>query len=324
VLAAGEGNRLRALTTRPCGSAVPKQFCSLHGGQSLLEDALDRAAALTDEERICTIVANQHRQWWSDIERVNRLRPGNVIVQPRNCGTAIGVLYSLLHILAADPDALVILLPADHFVREEDTLRQSLVSAIELTQGDASCSVLLGVEPEETDTELGYILPEAASAPGASTVARFVEKPEQDEALELIQAGGLWNSFIIAASGRSIVELFLPRYAALVAEMQMILSRGFAAGSPTAVWPAIVDMYERLPDLDFSRDLLQGREERLRVLRVPACGWSDLGTPRRVADTLQRLQSSDHRPRESSRAPYVNLAAEYAARKRSVGAGAPA
>ena len=92
VLAAGDGSRLRALTTKPCGTAVPKQFCSLHGGRSLVEDAVGRATGLVPSERICAIVAEQHRQWWSEMHFLDRLPTGNVIVQPRNRGTAIGIL----------------------------------------------------------------------------------------------------------------------------------------------------------------------------------------------------------------------------------------
>jgi hypothetical protein len=55
VLAGGDGTRLRSLTTRPCGTSVPKQFCSLRGGHTLLEDALKRAAGVAAAERICTI-----------------------------------------------------------------------------------------------------------------------------------------------------------------------------------------------------------------------------------------------------------------------------
>ena len=313
VLAGGDGNRLRALTTRPCGSAVPKQFCSLHGGQSLLEDAFDRAAALTDHAHIATIVAQQHRQWWSEIERVSRLQPGNVIVQPRNCGTAIGVLYALFHILYKDPHAHVVLLPADHYVRDEEILRRSLTAAVECTRRDETRPVLLGLEPDEADTDLGYILPGNPDRSGARTVARFVEKPDRACAAELIDAGGLWNSFIIAAAAQALIDLFLPRHAAMVMEMQVIVSRGLEAGSSTAAWPAIVDMYERLPHLDFSRDLLQGREDKLCVVSVPACGWSDLGTPRRVGETLRRLRPAEHRRHESAHGPYVNLAAQLAA-----------
>lgn len=311
VLAAGDGSRLRSLTTHPCGTAVPKQFCSLHGGQSLLEDAFDRAVAIADHDRIATIVAFQHRQWWSGIERVNRLPAGNVIVQPANRGTAIGVLYSLLHILARDPRAHVVLLPADHYVRDEDTLRESLLLASERTQRDPSRVVLLGLEPEDIDTELGYIVPGGRDPLGGHPVAQFVEKPDRDAAAAIIAAGGLWNSFILAASAQSLLDLFLPRYAALMMEMQVIVSRGLASGSSTAAWPAIVDLYERLPTLDFSRDLLEGREENLRVICAPACGWSDLGTPHRVGETLRRLGPVKV-VREISRPPYINLAAQHA------------
>src|SRR5678816_4057610 len=64
VLAAGEGTRLQALTTTASGIAVPKQFCSLGGGTSLLHAALDRASVAAPLERTCVIVAEQHRRWW--------------------------------------------------------------------------------------------------------------------------------------------------------------------------------------------------------------------------------------------------------------------
>ena len=66
VLAGGDGNRLRALTTKPCGTSVPKQYCSLHGGHSLLEDAIARAQRVVAPDRVCTIVAQQHREWWTE------------------------------------------------------------------------------------------------------------------------------------------------------------------------------------------------------------------------------------------------------------------
>jgi hypothetical protein len=92
-------------------------------------------------------------------------------------------------------------------------------------------------------------------------------------------------------------------------EMQVIVSRALSAGA--VGWPAIVDMYTRLPDLDFSRALLEGNESMLRVLRVPPCGWSDLGTPQRVGMALRRLPSAAaESPTED--AVLVNLAAQHA------------
>lgn len=317
VLAAGEGSRLQSLTARPGGTAVPKQFCSLAGGQTLLEDAISRAAGLVSEERICTIVAQQHREWWTHVLR--RTPEKNIIVQPRNRGTAIGILYSLLHILARDPKAVLVMFPADHYVRDEEALRQALRTALHCVDHDDRTPVLLGLEPEEADSELGYILPGQPDAVGGNAVRQFVEKPEASLAEQLVRDGGLWNAFIIAASAQRLLDMFTQRFAALVMEMQVILSRCSRAGLPEASgWATLVELYERLPTIDFSRHLLEGREHLLRVVRTPMCGWSDLGTPRRVAETLRRLpvmatsvRTAIHRHDGESSA-WINLAARHA------------
>ena len=76
---------------------------------------------------------------------------------------------------------------------------------------------------------------------------------------------------------------------------------------------AASDLYSRLPELDFSRHVLEGSEKFLRVHPVPACGWSDLGTPKRVGEALRRLERED-RAASLSLAPtaYLNLAAQHA------------
>jgi len=317
VLAGGDGTRLRALTTAPCGTPVPKQFCSLQGGRTLLEDAVARASGLIDEDRICAIVAQQHRKWWS--QSLSYMRSENIIVQPRNKGTAIGVLYSLLHILARDPQARVLLLPADHYVRDELVLRQSLRIALSRLDSDDSKPVLLGLEPDEADPELGYILPGSRDPLGGRFVGRFVEKPTQQLAREIIASGGLWNTFIIAASAQQLLNMYMQRYAPIVMEMKVIMSRASSAGLPAAAgWASITEMYERLPEVDFSRHLLEGREADLRVVRVPACGWSDLGTPKRVGETIRRLRTmnrahhSHHAHHTTETDVLINLAARHA------------
>ena len=137
-------------------------------------------------------------------------------------------------------------------------------------------------------------------------------------AAQLVRSGGLWNTFIIAASARSLMNLFLPRYAPAVMEMQVIVGSALQNKCSATGWPSIVDMYTRLPSLDFSRDLLQGREGSLCVLRAPPCGWSDLGTPHRVAETLRRLP---RRPplAAGARSPgHIDLAAQHAHFERSM------
>jgi mannose-1-phosphate guanylyltransferase len=317
VLAGGEGSRLRALTTRPCGTSVPKQYCSLHGGHSLLEDAIARAQRVVDPDRVCTIVAQQHREWWTESRPLlEALEHGNLIIQPRNLGTGIGILYSLLHILAKDSQAQVVLLPADHYVRDEETLNRALLCALERLERSPDRPVLLGIQPEEPDTELGYVLPGDPDPLGGHAVARFIEKPGYSVAREIIDAGGLWNTFIMVAAARTLLELFMPRYASLVMEMQVSLANGQSTGSPTGSWPSLLSLYDRLPELDFSRDLLEGRAADLCVLRVPPCGWSDLGTPRRVGEIVQRFAREEAADRDLADqyrfGPHVNLAAQHA------------
>lgn len=313
ILAGGDGTRLRALTTKPCGTAVPKQFCSLDGGRSLLEEAIARAARVVVPERICTIVAQQHHQWWSECRELARLPSENLIVQPRNRGTGIGVLYGVLHILARDPHAQILILPSDHFVRDESVLRDALVTVLDRVEEGRHRPVLLGMEPDQVDTDLGYVLPGGPDPMGGQTVAEFIEKPTPEVAARLIEQGGLWNTFIIAAHASTISELFLPRFSSLVMEMKVILSHAFDVGLPAGGWPALVALYARLPDLDFSRDILADKAASLCVWRVPPCGWSDLGTPRRVGETLQRLriQRRHDAPAHWEPTNYLNLARQH-------------
>ena len=282
VLAAGEGSRLRALTTNASGVAVPKQFCSLREGPSLLHEALQRAENVAADERICAVVAAQHAHWWR--QPLAALQPDNVIVQPQNRGTANGILLPLLHILERDPQARVVVLPSDHHVDDESVLGAALRRALGTIRERRAGIVLLGMAPEDADSELGYIMPCSDGADGLASVARFVEKPSAPEARALIARGALWNVFIIAAQALSLVSLFIRHDARVVRRLRTAMTRD-ARNSTTASF--VADEYRRMPNIDFSHHIAQGHEAALEVLRVPSCGWSDLGTLERVDRTLR-------------------------------------
>jgi len=277
VLAAGEGSRLRSLTRNEHGVALPKQFCSLQGGPCLLQEALQRAASVASLPRICSVVAEQHRRWWAPL--LSYLPEQNVISQPQNRGTAFGILLPLLRIIERDPDATVVLLPADHYLRDEKVMARALRRAAVLAHADRGSIYLLGVEPDEPDTELGYIVPASRDRGGAAGVLRFIEKPNAIRARVLLDAGALWNVFIMAASVRTLLSLFDSRFAATIAAMRFEGAR-------------LDSIYQNLCSVDFSKDMLQGRESMLKVLTVPHCGWTDLGTPERVGRILGGLQDS--------------------------------
>ena len=280
VLAAGAGTRLRLLTTNPAGIPVPKQYCSLDSGPSLLEQALARAFSVVPRWRTSVVVAEQQVQWWAPLARELH---GTVAVQPEDRGTAIGILLALIRILERDPNARVVILPADHHVIDERALTRTLRNAIgALLYGHAEI-VLLGVAPEGPDPELGYIVPAGLGVSGLLGIAKFVEKPARAHAARLIAAGALWNTFIVVANGRELLELLRGCEPTVVADLQRCLQDGLSDDGPT---PALRELYRRLPVLDFSRDVAQWNSAAFSALRAPACGWTDLGTVDRVRKAL--------------------------------------
>jgi mannose-1-phosphate guanylyltransferase len=305
ILAAGQGTRLRSLTTTNEGFAVPKQFCSLRGGASLLEETLSRAETVATRRHIVTVVAAEHRRWW---EASLWTRPEeNVVVQPQNKGTATGLLLPLLHILRRDPNATVAVLPSDHLVCDESVLAHTLRQAAQLARVDQGWVHLLGAEPVQVDAELGYIVPEKVGAVAASTVLRFVEKPAAAVAQELARTGALLNMFIMVATARAFLALYARRHAPLVAQLTEAVYQDRHSPLDSL---AADRLYPTLETLDFSGDILQGQEPALRVLKVPDCGWSDLGTPERVVEALARHEARGTRA-AIPESDHLNLEAQH-------------
>jgi hypothetical protein len=98
------------------------------------------------------------------------------------------------------------------------------------------------------------------------------------------------------------------------------MATALARDARTGSYSAVAEVYEHLTSIDFSRAVVQGAETRLRVVTASACGWSDLGTPQRVAQTLKRIEAerleravSFDRPSALLHTPaFINLAAEHA------------
>jgi mannose-1-phosphate guanylyltransferase len=306
VLAGGSGNRLRHLTTDARGVSVPKQYCSLDGGPSLLELAMRRAEQVVARRSITAIVAQQHEQWWN--ESLSAMPRDNVIVQPSNRGTGLGILLSVLSILEQDPDARIVFLPSDHYVANEYILAAATRNALDLVRRYERDIVMIGITPESADPELGYIVPGQRASAGVFDVARFVEKPQRSVAQELLEARCYWNSFIFAAHGGYLLSLFEALYPHEVAHMRSALRTDrYNGGNET-----LARLYEQLPEIDFSRQVVERSTQRLKLVAVGACGWSDLGTPERVAETIRRLNTTVEMPRRRSGAARWNLAQAHA------------
>jgi mannose-1-phosphate guanylyltransferase len=256
------------------------------------------------------IVAAQHRRHWQ--RSVRMLASNNVIVQPANRGTANGILLSVLSIRRRDPLARIVFLPADHYVRDERALAGALCEAATFLTCNSDALALIGIEPDEPDPGLGYIVPGSLSTDGAWTVERFVEKPEPLNVRQLMLRGALWNSFIFAASVPTLLSLLRRRLGSIAGDMASALAVDSHKPGPAS---ALAGLYEQLPTRDFSRDVIEGAEQFLRVVRAPACGWSDLGTPRRVAEILrglhgERVPRTVSAAREIAGSALINLAAQ--------------
>jgi mannose-1-phosphate guanylyltransferase len=248
------------------------------------------------------IVAEQHRRFW---ERVLLDVPaGNIVVQPEDRGTAVGILLAVQHVLAQDANARILFLPSDHFVHDEAALGCSLVNALEALRADGSRLVLLGMPCERPEAEYGWIVParDAPSVPAVPAVAAFREKPDLEEAARLLAEGALLNTFMFAATAETLLAMYLRSLPSLLAAFEQALG---ACVQPLP--ERLRSLYAALPTLDFSRHVLERAPERLAVLRARPCGWADLGTPERLERHWRRQRratlSASPRAAQYPRAP---------------------
>jgi mannose-1-phosphate guanylyltransferase len=298
VLAGGEGSRLSGLTTTRAGVRVPKQFCSLAGGPTLLRQTLDRAAALMPRDQIHVVVSEAHRRWWRD--ELADLPRENVLVQPENRGTAVAILAGALQIARRAPAARTVVLPSDHHVGNESVLRSAFRAALAAVERQPDQIALLGVTPDAPDTQYGWIVPRAGSRAELLPIELFVEKPGLERARELLARGGLWSSFLFACRVSALLDAF--------EHAQPELTRALLAESGSlCAGGELAELYASVPARDFSRDVLERVSHLLGVIAVPPCGWSDLGTPERVARVLGPRPRAAAAPR-ASRVPVLSAA----------------
>jgi mannose-1-phosphate guanylyltransferase len=284
-LAAGDGERVRGMTTDRGGKTIPKQYWAPAGAGSMLRRTYDRARRVASPAHIVTVVAEQHREWWEDL--LPAFMTTGLVVQPVNRGTGPGILLPLLHVLRRDREATVAILPCDQYVEDEPTLEVSLKYAFALAEGPRRL-VLLGMTPAEPDPGYGWVLSGHPDADGTRPVELFVEKPGPRLTRHLYRTGASWSSFMLVARGSSLLALFQAAMPLLFRALAGVPGDRLARdGGRELDSAALEQAYENLPRADFSRDLLQRFAVALRVLPVPPCGWTDLGTPERLEQWLR-------------------------------------
>jgi len=288
ILAGGDGTRLRSLTRFICGDNRPKQFCPLFDGGTLLGNTVRRAERSVPAAQTLFALTHTHRDFYAgELDGFQSQR----IVQPANKGTTPPILFSALSIARMDENALMAVLPSDHYYSDEACFSAALESAFEIAAERPESVVLIGAQPSRPEVEYGWIELGASVGDGSAEllgVRGFWEKPSLEIAETLFRRHSAWNTFVMV--GR--VGAFLEMVAQAIPDVLEAVRRArLWTGSETHIDDSV---YDRVPSSDFSKHVLSVEISRLLVLRVRDLGWSDLGHPGRV---LAVLENNNSKPR---------------------------
>lgn len=280
ILAGGDGVRLRPLTRLACGDSRPKQFCPLLGGRTLLARTQSRTSGIIEPEQTVFALTRTHEQYYS--RTLDSVPSARKVEQPANRGTLPAILWSILRIVRADEEAIVAVLPSDHYIANEEEFASALDSAFAFGQAHRDRIVLLGAAAARPETEYGWIERGGAMENGFSSVKRFWEKPSHDTAQRLLEQNCLWNTFVMVGAAAAFLAMVRRAVPDLVTAFDEILS--------SAVGPEerrMREFYRSLAPADFSRDVLAASTETLVVSDCGPIGWNDLGDPGRFVAALR-------------------------------------
>src|SRR2546425_8391426 len=133
LLAGGEGRRLRPLTRQIAGDPRPKQFCAILDGETLLDRTRRRAELLTPGDQHVVVVSREHEPYYAGL--ATQLAPDRLVVQPRNAGTAPGVVYPLLRIRQLAGDVPVAVFPSDPYASDDGPFITAVRPAVGVVGG---------------------------------------------------------------------------------------------------------------------------------------------------------------------------------------------
>ena len=282
LLAGGDGTRLQELTTHLMGSPIPKQYCPLLRGFSLLEMTLFRARYFAPLRNTKVVVNQNHLALAKP--QLSTLPKSGILVQPENRDTGPGMIFALLHISQTNPDATVAVFPTDHFVDDDRAFMAHALRAACIVHQFPEKIAILGVTPDHPKAEYGYIMPGRPLYTPLTPwrvfhVEAFKEKPSPTMARSLINKGGLWNTFVMVFQLKRMLDLLrnlAPRHSQKLFDLPGAFKKA----------PAF---YRDITPWNFSSRILSRIPEELIVLDAPDILWSDWGTRESIEYTYRRL-----------------------------------
>lgn len=281
IMAGGRGERFWPKSR----SGKPKQFTNLTGEGSLLYLTYKRVSDMVNPERVYVVTGREYK----DITRqsVPDIPEENIIIEPEGRNTAPCIGLAAVVIEERFPGSTMIVLPADHLVKEEDKFVECLKTAVEVAESGSGL-VTLGIKPTRPETGYGYLktgqaVPAARSG-NVYQVERFVEKPDLERAAQYINDGGyLWNGGIFIWKVPVILEAFkqyLPEIYVGLMEIKQYLNTD-------RYIEVLSEVYPTLPKISIDYGVMEKAD---RVFTVPGdFYWDDVGT----WNALERVFGTD-------------------------------
>src|SRR6266481_2707333 len=286
ILAGGDGVRLSSFSREVYGYHLPKQFCPLFEGKTLLEQTMYRVSLLVPPSQTLTVLNRAHRQFYSPL--LDGTATSNLLIQPENRGTAPAILCALLRLIETGRTGPVAIFPSDHYVSDDSAFMLHVATAFRAVSRSPQLTVLLGIAPDGPETEYGWIEPGSPlSLPDAgvgkiSRIRRFLEKPSPEVARGLYDRNYLWNSFVLIANATTLLALIARAIPELYERFSDV--RPFFGGA--AEQEILQTIYRHLPSVDFSARVLAEHPAEFSVLPVNGVNWSDLGDPKRMVAAI--------------------------------------
>jgi len=281
IMAGGGGTRLWPISRKE----HPKHMLSLIGERSLFQNTLHRLTDFIPRERI--IVVTTAEQELELKAQALELPMNNYIMEPTPRGTASVVGLAAITLMKRDPDAVMLVLPADHFIRNINLFHKTMRVAIDVA--NKNYIVTIGITPTFPATGYGYIrrdgiLPGKYDLP-AYKVAKFVEKPDDGKARSMVSSGDhFWNSGMFVWRADRILDEITHQMPVLKVALDRI---GAAWGSPACRF-TLESEWINLKSETIDYGIMEHALD-VAVLAIDGLEWSDVGS----WDSLFDIVSSD-------------------------------